>query len=117
MNRTLAACALVAVTSGLTLPADLHAAEVALRGASSCALWTKGRAQDDAKYEKAWLAGYFSGLAIALDIDFWGTKGDDVLDNEKAWKSVDDYCAANPEKSLVQAAEKLFIERMHRAAK
>jgi hypothetical protein len=117
VNRTLVVCALVAAMSGLTLPAQLHAAEIALRGASSCTLWAKGRAQNDAKYEKAWLSGYFSGLALALDIDFWGTKGEDVLDNEKVWKWVDAYCAANAQNSLVQAAEKLFLERMHRTKK
>ena len=115
MKRLVLACALAACA---LLPLQgLHAAEVALRGVPSCALWTKGRAQNDAAYERAWLAGYFSGLAIGFDIDFWGTKGTDVLDNEKVWKWMDDYCAANAQGSLVQGAEKLFLERMRRAAK
>ena len=112
MKRIASACVLVACAHWLTPVRDAHAAEVALRGASSCALWTKGRAQGDAKYEKAWLAGYFSGLAIALDVDFWGSKKADELASEAAWKWVDDYCAANPDSSLVKAAEKLFLERL-----
>ena len=115
MERIAFACLLAA--SACWLPPDAHAKEVALRGASSCALWTKGRAQDDAKYEKAWLAGYLSGLAIALDVDFWGAKKADELSSEAAWKWVDDYCAANPQKSLVQAAEKLFLERLPQRGK
>ena len=110
MKQIAFACLLVACASWL--PPDAHAKDIALRGASSCALWTTGRAKDDAKYEKAWLAGYFSGLAIALDVDFWGSKKGDELSSEAAWKWVDDYCAANPQKSLLQAAERLFLERL-----
>ena len=86
-------------------------ADIALRGASPCAHWTKGRAQNDANYEKTWLTGYFSGMSIALDINFWGNKGSDELETETAWKWIDGYCAANTQNSLVQAAEKLFVER------
>jgi len=115
MKRILLACALAAGT--WCPPPALHAAEIALRGAPSCALWTKSRAKDDASYEKAWLAGYFSGLAIGFDVDFWGTKAGDVLDNEQVWQRMDEYCAADAQGSLLKPAEKLFLERMHRAGK
>lgn len=111
MKRPALACAVLLGALLLQPATNVLAAEIALRGASSCALWAKGRAQDDAKYEKTWLTGYFSGLAIGLDVNFWGTKGSDELDTETVWKWMDGYCAANAQSSLVQGAEKLFLER------
>jgi hypothetical protein len=117
MKRSAFACALLLGVSWLPSSPDARAADIALRGAASCALWTKGRAQNDANYEKAWLTGYFSGLAIGFDTNFWGIRGKDELDSEAVWKWMDDYCTANPKNSLIKGAEKLFLERMRRPDK
>jgi hypothetical protein len=111
MKRPALACAVLLGALSLQPAPDARAAAIALRGAPSCALWIKGRAQNDAKYEKTWLTGYFSGLAIGLDVNFWGPKGSDELDPETVWKWMDGYCAANATSSLVQGAEKLFLAR------
>jgi len=108
---SLAAAAVLAAISIALLP-PAAAADVTLRGASPCAVWTKERARNHAQYEKAWLSGYFSGLAMGTDINFWGIPGRNEIDNEAVWKWMDGYCAANPQNSLVTAAEKLFIERV-----
>jgi hypothetical protein len=115
MKRPAFACALLLGALSLQpAPEALAAKNIALRGASSCAHWTKGREKNDAKYEKVWLTGYFSGLSIALDVNFWGDKGSDELDTETVWKWMDGYCAANAKDNLVQGAEKLFLERANK---
>ena len=111
MLRSLTACSLTLIALALTAAPQARGADVALRGASNCSIWTKGRAQGAADYEKAWLAGYFSGLAMGTDVNFWGIKGRNEIDNESVWKWMDAYCAAHPKANLVNAAEKLFIER------
>jgi len=111
------ACALlIALLLPLFAP-SAAAAEISLRGAQSCTVWVKGRAQNDARYEKAWLTGYFSGLAIGTDINFWGTQGRDALDNDAVWKWIDRFCAAHAKDSLLKAAEQLFLERFRRETK
>jgi len=111
MFRPTLACVLALAASGALHSPPAQAANVTLRGASTCAIWNHERAQQRAQYEKAWLSGYFSGLAMGTDVNFWGSKGRDEIDNEAVWKWMDSYCTANPKSSLVTAAEKLFIER------
>ena len=113
MRRSLITGIRISLALVLALPAALpaQAANVALRGASNCALWSKGRAEGRAEYEKAWLAGYFSGLAIGTDVNFWGIKGRNEIDNDAVWKWMDRYCTAHPKDNLVTGAEKLFLER------
>jgi hypothetical protein len=117
MKRSAFACAAMLGALSLQPAPDARAADIALRGVPSCALWIKGREQNDAKYEKTWLTGYFSGLAIGLDVNFWGPKGSDELDPETVWKWMDGYCAANAQNSLVHGAEKLFLERANKLIK
>jgi hypothetical protein len=107
---TLAGTLLLGLIVSLVAPGAV-AADIALRGAQSCAVWAKARAQNDARYEIAWLTGYFSGLAIGTDVNFWGTKGRDLLETEVAWKWIDTYCAEHPKKNVIHAAEQLFVER------
>ncbi len=111
MLRPMLACVLVLTASSALHSLSAQAANVTLRGASTCAIWTQERAQQRAQYEKAWLSGYFSGLAMGTDVNFWGVKGQNEIDNEAVWKWMDSFCAANPKSSLVTAAEKLFLER------
>ncbi|KPK05966.1 MAG: hypothetical protein AMJ64_10405 [Betaproteobacteria bacterium SG8_39] len=112
MPRLSTACAASLAALGIFLSPLTQAANVALRGASTCAIWSKERAQERAQYEKAWLSGYFSGLAMGTDVNFWGTKGRDEIEGDAVWTWMDSYCAANPKSSLVTAAEKLFLERL-----
>ena len=111
MLRTQLASAALCAAFGAGVSTAGLAADVTLRGASTCAVWTAERAQNRAQYEKAWLSGYFSGLAMGTDVNFWGTQGRNEIDNEAVWKWIDGYCASNPKNSLVTAAEKLFLER------
>jgi hypothetical protein len=111
MRRTPIAGSRIFLVLALALMLPAHAANVALRGASNCTIWSKGRAEGRAEYEKAWLAGYFSGLAIGTDVNFWGIKGRNEIDNDAVWKWMDGYCAKHPKDNLVTAAEKLFLER------
>lgn len=112
MIRLSIACAAALAATSIAALAPAAAADVTLRGASTCEVWSKERAQKRAQYEKAWLSGYFSGLAMGTDVNFWGIPGRNEIDNEAVWKWMDSYCTANPKSSLVTAAEKLFIERV-----
>ena len=111
MLRLTKACAVALAAGSALLSPPAQAANVTLRGASNCAIWTEERAQQRAQYEKAWLSGYFSGLAMGTDVNFWGVAGRNELDNDTVWQWMDRYCAENPKSSLVSAAEKLFLER------
>lgn len=121
MTRTLStitlACAAALIAAGIFVSRPARAADITLRGASNCAIWNKERAQDRAQYEKAWLSGYFTGLAMGTDVNFWGSKGKNEIDNEAVWKWMDKYCTANPKSNLVTAAEKLFLERFRVVSK
>jgi hypothetical protein len=121
MTRTLSsiplACAAALIAAGIFVSRPARAADITLRGASNCAIWNKERAQDHAQYEKAWLSGYFTGLAMGTDVNFWGSKGKNEIDNEAVWKWMDKYCTANPKSNLVTAAEKLFLERFRVVSK
>ena len=79
----------------------------AIRGSRSCGTWIKDRA--DTKWlalaEQDWLLGFLSGMA------FYSSK--DILngtDNESIFLWVDNYCRANPLKSLYHAGDELFDE-------
>ena len=54
------------------------------RGTQSCGTWIKERNAKNESYERAWLTGFLTGLAIAGNKEFWG--GVDTrfnrLDNE-----------------------------------
>lgn len=111
MKRPAVVCALLVGLLAPLIAPSAGAANIALRGAQSCIVWTKARAQNEARYEMAWLTGYFSGLAMGTDVNFWGSKGRDLLESEVAWKWIDSYCAKNPKKNVIHAAEQLFVER------
>jgi len=110
LDRTLAAAAIAAVLTALAVaPA---AAEVNIRGVSSCQTWLQERAPEGtgAVLEKSWLLGFASGLATATGADFWGS-GENSLDNEQVFRDVDDYCKAHPANDIDDAGVAVFSER------
>jgi hypothetical protein len=107
MRTALVALILVQV---LTLPLA-QAQDVTIRGVQSCGTWVKERAAKRDIFETAWLLGYLSATAAALRQDFWGRQGVNSLDSESVYLWVDNYCRANPLRSLGDAAVVLFIER------
>jgi hypothetical protein len=89
-------------------------ADVNIRGASSCETWISERASGlttAASHEKSWLLGFQSGLATATGIDFWGRAEVNRLDNDWVFTWVDNYCKANPQRDIDDAAVALFSER------
>ena len=55
--------------------------------------------------------GYLSGIALALDKDFWGQPGSNALDSASVYLWMDNYCRANPLKDIADGGELLFQER------
>ena len=101
----------------LVLSCETALAQVAIVGTRSCGSWVA----DNEKQKhgpsigsfgnQAWLVGYLSGLAVGTNINFWGKKGVDALDNQSVYLWIDYYCKANPLKELDDAANALFRER------
>ena len=90
----------------LTLP--LLSQGQTIFGAPDCGQWVK----DNNPNLKAWLLGYMSGLNVAHELS--GLKPKDPLDKmssaEQAFLWVDNYCQANPMRTVASAGWKLFQE-------
>jgi hypothetical protein len=89
---------------------------VMVMGGTSCGVWVKDR-EDERRGRSVgmtmnitWLMGYLSGMASGSGKDFWGKPN--VIDNESVALWMDNYCLANPLKSIAQGANVLFRERM-----
>lgn len=98
----------------LMLSGEPAMAGVFVRGVPTCSEWEAARApveedrfQDEGR--RTWLLGFLSGLAIGQNKEFWGDAK--ALDNDSAYRWVDDYCREHPTKSLDDAGVLLFIER------
>ncbi len=91
-----------------------EARTVFVRGSPSCGKWFLDKPtheQDQAN--RMWAVGYLSGMAIAGDINFWGTENRNELDSASALLAIDNYCKANPLKHVADAAEAVFKERLN----
>ncbi len=98
----------------LVAPAFAAAPEPHIRGGISCAQWSWERGKQTALFERAWLLGYLSAVAVKTGKEFWGApKGAeaDRLQNEATYRWMDDYCRANPLQDVDDGAEILFAER------
>lgn len=78
-----------------------------IRGAPSCGVWIKERADDKLETiaNNVWLLGFLSGMAVK--------SGKDILkgtDNPSIFLWVDNYCRANPLKTPGDAGDALFEE-------
>lgn len=98
-------CSVCLVIFGLMLTAmELGAQTLQLRGVRSCGEWVKDK-EMPAIGNQAWLVGYLSGIAVATNKSFLrGT------DNESIYLWVDNYCQANPLKSVAEAGVILHFE-------
>ena len=91
-------------------------AQIIIKGATSCGTWVEEEAKHKAPGQyintsRTWLVGYLSGLAVASDKNFWGRQGVNLLDNASAYLWIDNYCRANPLKSIDDGGIALFLER------
>lgn len=77
-------------------------------GAPDCGQWVK----DSTTNRKAWLMGYMSGLNVAHELS--DSKPKDPLNKmrsaEQAFLWVDNYCRANPMRTVAFAGWELFQE-------
>jgi len=84
-----------------------------IRGSQGCAEWTRERKAAKAPFDKPWLLGYLSGLASGMNREFWGggNTGMARIETATVYARIDQFCAANPERNIVHAADHLFKER------
>jgi hypothetical protein len=83
---------------------ELAARAIEVRGIRSCGEWVSDN-KTLALGNQTWLLGYLSGIAVAT--------GKQVLngtDNQSIYLWVDNYCRANPLKSLPDAGNALYFE-------
>lgn len=88
----------------------------AIRGTPSCGQWIEGRSNArgsadgspeawSALTNQMWYLGYLSGVAVGSKSDFLRN-----LDNDSIFVYTDNYCSANPLKSLAEAGVALALE-------
>jgi hypothetical protein len=103
---------IVAVT--LILPSVCGAAEtprsaVIFRGSGDCGEWIADR-KTQARTDELWVLGFMSGLAAATGFNFWGESTNRVS-NEAVFAWLDNFCTANPLRTVATGAQILFLER------
>jgi hypothetical protein len=91
---------------------------VNVRGDISCGIWVEERQKEarggdyiGALVNQAWLIGFFSGQAAGSNKEFWGKQNVNILDVPSVLLWMDNYCRANPLKTVVNGADTLFEER------
>lgn len=110
MSRT------IAFLAGCLLSLNVFASAVEIRGSRSCSKWIEEKLATNSTHEmnkipilitRSWFLGYLSGRADASGKDF--LKG---TDSESIFLWLDNYCRANPEKSLESGGVALARELM-----
>jgi hypothetical protein len=92
----------------LALPALAQA--VAVRDSPSCGEWVKARVdvatpQPETQIVERWLIGFLSGIAVGTRLDLLhGT------DSASLYSWMDDYCRANPLRSVAEGTPALVAE-------
>ena len=106
----------IALLAGFLLSLNLFASAVDVRGSRSCSKWVEEKRLANSTKEmnkvpllitKTWFLGYLSGRADESGKNF--LKG---TDNESIFLWLDNYCHANPDKSLENAGLALARELM-----
>jgi hypothetical protein len=88
------------------------ASAVMTLGSPSCGQWVRDQSTNgmQAGANRYWLAGYLSGLAVALQTDSLTTTDSASIE---LW--MDNYCRANPLKGLQDGGVALFRELQQKA--
>ena len=98
----------------MLLTATLNAHAVTTMGDRSCGNWIKSKEDKQQSNgtqwmleatNHTWLAGYLSGLSVAMNKDFLKT-----VDGDSIFLWVDNYCRENPLKTVADAAMNLMFE-------
>jgi hypothetical protein len=106
----------IAFLAGLLLSLNLFASAVDIRGSRSCSKWVEEKRLANSAKEmnkvpllvtRSWFLGYLSGRADESGRDL--LKG---TDNESIFLWLDNYCQANPDKSLENGGLALARELM-----
>jgi len=106
----------MALLAGCLLSFNLFASAVEIRGARTCGKWIDEKSAANSTHEmnripilitKSWFLGYLSGRADESGKNF--LKG---TDNESIFLWLDNYCRANPSKTLESGGADLARELM-----
>lgn len=98
---------LVMLLSGLLLgPTAFDAQATQIRGFVSCEAWVREKEPSRVTYNKGWLLGFLSGMAVQSDREVFAGTG-----NESIFLWTDHYCQSNPRSSLGDAGSAFFAEQ------
>jgi hypothetical protein len=85
-------------------------------GAASCGTWSSDRQRNEAKSQlnQAWVLGYVTGYNVHKSAQDSVTK---PMDTRAMMLWIDNYCDANPDRDIADAAKALIDELTDRAEK
>jgi hypothetical protein len=88
-------------------PTALNA--LTMQGIPNCAAWLQIRSSGRAVEATSWLLGFLSGISLGTGREFWDIPNK-TLAPEQAYLWMDNFCQANPLKSVLDGAYQLFNE-------
>lgn len=101
------ASTLVILFSILTLGATAPAAQATeIRGFVTCETWIREKDPNRVTYNKGWLLGFLSGVAVQSDREVFAGTG-----NESIFVWTDQYCHKNPRANLGDAGTAYIAEQ------
>ena len=90
-----------------SLFAAISAQAITTYGNPSCSKWVNAQAANGATrlMNLAWMSGFLSGIGVGAEIDALAG-----IDGDSAYLWIDNYCKANPLKTVGDAGTALFVE-------
>ena len=96
------------------LAAQAEEPQIIVMGQVGCSYWTAQRNIQRAELLEQWVLGFLDGLSLADKKQFWD-KGDPASQWKAVYSAMDGYCAANPDKTVLQGATQFYTWRTHPA--
>ena len=100
---------LVVILVTILLVGTAQAQTVVVKGVTPCSLWASTRAGGSAAGLEAYQQGLINGIALGRRKDFWTFPY--PIEPEQAFYWMDQYCAKNPLRSIIDGTYALFEER------
>ena len=84
-------------------------AQISIVGTSDCGTWVTSRKTNNV-YIQEWLLGFINGISFGSGFEVWDAGGQTIT-YQQMYLWMDNYCAKNPLKSIVQGGVELMNER------
>jgi hypothetical protein len=84
-------------------------AQISIVGTSDCGAWVTSRKANNV-YIQEWLLGFINGISFGSGFEVWDAGGQTIT-YQQMYLWMDNYCAKNPLKSIVQGGVEFMNER------